>query len=389
MREEPSRPAVSDPAALPQAGAGADTLPEAAEPPPMVEEEEALPGEVPAHSPLAPAPEEEASSTPAEPTAPTEPLLDSPAPDLPETAVPEAASPGTVAPVPDLSGPGDTAPATARTDPGAGAADQGTDTGPRHSVEIAAPPADPVTPTEPAPAELAPADPAPIVDSRPLARFAVPFDNPEGKPLFAIVLADDGGTGIDRAALAALPLPVTIALDPGAPGAAQFAVVYRNAGKEVAMLATGIPEGVKPADLEAILAAHAAVLPEAVAVVDLPDGGFQTDLARAAALMPLLKAQGRGLVTFDRGLNVGDQVARREAVPAALIFRQIDAEEESVPVMRRYLDRAVFKAAQDGHAVVFGAASPEVITALLEWSVEGRAGSVALAPLTALLSVPK
>ena len=46
----------------------------------------------------------------------------------------------------------------------------------------------------------------------------------------------DGGAraDLDRAALAALPLPVTIALDPTDPGAAERAAAYRAAGKEVA-----------------------------------------------------------------------------------------------------------------------------------------------------------
>lgn len=366
VAEGPSEPVAADPAAQPQDSAEADMPPEATEPPPvppLSPEEEALlaplPGEVPAHSPLAPEPEDEAAAASAEPVAPTEPLLDSPAADRPE--------------------PGDTAPAAApRPEPGLAGTVEGVTTDRLPSIEVA-PPVDPAAEAEPVLTE----------DPRPLARFAAPFDNPEGKPLFAIVLADDGRAQIDRAALAALPLPVTIALDPAAPDAARLAADYRAAGKEVAMLATGIPAGAKPSDLEVAFAAHAAALPEAVAVVDLPEGGFQSQQSLAAALVPLVKAQGRGLVTFDRGLNAGDQVARREAVPATLIFRQIDAGAESVPVMRRYLDRAAFKAAQDGRVAVYGTASPEVITALLEWSVEGRAGSVALAPLTALLSVPE
>jgi uncharacterized protein len=71
-----------------------------------------------------------------------------------------------------------------------------------------------------------------------------------------------------------------------------------------------------------------------------------------------------------------------------LIFRQIDAEGEDVPVMRRYLDRAAFKAAQDGEAVVVGTLRPETLAAILEWTIEGRASSVALAPASALLGAP-
>ena len=67
-------------------------------------------------------------------------------------------------------------------------------------------------------------------------------------------------------------------------------------------------------------------LPEALAVID-PDGRiFQDDRPLASMVVPLIQAEGMGLVTFDRGLNAADQVARREGVPRATIFRILDAE---------------------------------------------------------------
>lgn len=275
----------------------------------------------------------------AEPAAPAEPLLDRPEPGLE----------GNVAGVT-------------------------TDRLPRIQTEA------PVTPEA---AKAAPADP------RPVARYAAAFDNPQAKPLFSILLIDDGQAKIDRSALAGLELPITIVLDPAAPGADYLAELYRRAGKEVAMLASQIPEGAAPSDLQVTIEAHAKTLTQAVAVVDLPEGGFQNNRQIAADLVPFIKDQGRGLVTFDRGLNAGDQVAQREAVPSALIFREIDAEGEDTAAMRRHLDRAAFKAAQDGRVAVLGRAQPDTIAALLEWSIEGRAGSVALAPLTAVLVTPE
>lgn len=41
------------------------------------------------------------------------------------------------------------------------------------------------------------------------------------------------------------------------------------------MLATAIPKGATPSDLQVSFEAHAKALPEAVAVVDLPLDGFQ------------------------------------------------------------------------------------------------------------------
>lgn len=344
-------PAAAPVPSPPEAGATADAAPDSAAPPPLpplTPEEEAmlapLPNEVPPGSPLAPEPalEEAAPAAedpaPAQPEAPPEPLLDRPAPGLPDTV--EGVTTGRLPVV------GDSSPAAA-------------------------------------PATAADADAPPVV------RYAAPFENPVGKPMFTVVLIDDGRADLDRAALAALPLPVTIALDPTDPGAAEHAAAYRAAGKEVAMLASGLPQGAEASDVLVTFEAHARALPEAVAVVDLPEGGFQNDRPLAAAVVPVLKDQGRGLLTFDRGLNAADQTARREGVPAATVFRILDADDESVPVIRRYLDRAAFKAAQDGRVAVLGTASPETLAALLEWTVEGRAGSVALAPLTAVLSQPE
>lgn len=220
----------------------------------------------------------------------------------------------------------------------------------------------------------------------PLDRFSRSFDPPVGKPLFAILLVDPGTPDVDRAALAALPFPVTFVVDPFAPGAAEAMAIYRAAGQEVAIFGTGIPNGAKAADVEQTFQSHATALPETVAVVDPGEGGFQADRQMSAALVDILKAQGRGLITFDQGLNAADQVARREDLPAATIFRTLDDEGEDTPVIRRYLDRAAFKAAQEGRVMVLGTARPETVAALLEWSVEGRAASVALAPASALMT---
>lgn len=333
--------ASSDTASSPEADPIPAEVP--ADPSAIMPEPEAdlapLPGEVPAHSPLAPEPA--ADPEPAlEPAAPSEPLLDKPAVGF------------------------------------SGAEGVTTNLLPR------------IEPTPPAPVDPA-AEAAAQRDDRPVARYAAPFINPANKPLYAILLLDDGKAQIDRAALAALKVPVTIVIDPATPDAAKLQDLYRAAGKEVAMLASGIPKGAKSSDVQVTFEANAKALPEAVAVVDLPQDGFQNNRLLATEIMPVLKDQGRGLVTFDRGSNAGDQVARREVVPAAVIFRELDAGGETAPLIRRYLDRAAFKAAQDGRVAVMGRASSETIAAVLEWSLEGRAGSVALAPLTAVLSKPE
>ncbi|MBC7676874.1 MAG: divergent polysaccharide deacetylase family protein [Rhodoferax sp.] len=224
-------------------------------------------------------------------------------------------------------------------------------------------------------------------DVPPLQKYARAFDNVDAKPLFSIILIDTGGADVDRAALAALPFPVTFALDPLAPNAAAASAIYRAAGQEIIMVATGIPAGATASDLEVTFQAHAAALPEAVAVIDTEFGAFQADRPMATQVVPILKAQGRGLISWDRGLNAADQVAEREGLPSGMVFRKLDGKGENKSAVRRALDRAAFKAAQDGRVMVIGQTLPETVAALMEWAVKGRSASVALAPVSAVLTV--
>jgi hypothetical protein len=117
------------------------------------------------------------------------------------------------------------------------------------------------------------ADPAAVTDPALLDqidRYAHAFNNTQGRPVFAIVLIDRGDPGLDRAALAALPLPVTFVLDPTLPDVAGLANGCIAAGQEVAMLATAIPAGATAANPEVTFGAQSAALPQAAAMALAP-----------------------------------------------------------------------------------------------------------------------
>lgn len=238
-------------------------------------------------------------------------------------------------------------------------------------------------------AQPAPAEP-PVVEQpvalAPVERFARPFDNPAAKPVFAVLLRDTGGADLDRTTLANLPFPVSFVIDPAQPDAEEAATIYRAAGQEVVMLAAGLPAGANPSDIAVSFEAWGQVLPEAVAVLDPQSGGYQSNRTLAAQVLAVVGDQGRGVLSWERGLNAVSQIARREGMENATIYRNLDAEDESAPIIRRYLDRAAFKAAQDGRVLVMGRTRPETIAALLEWAVEGRAATVALGPVTAAMT---
>lgn len=220
-------------------------------------------------------------------------------------------------------------------------------------------------------------------------RHATPFEPVAGRAAFAVLLLDDGIAPEARAALVDLPFPVTVALDPLQEGAVETARAYRAAGLEVLILASGIPAGATASDLEVTFQAYFAALPEAVALLDLPDGGFQGDRRLAQLVVSVLERDGHGLITHDRGLNPAVQTAQSAGIANGVVFRLLDADDENAATIRRYLDRAAFKAAQDGRVIVLGRAAHEAtLTALLEWRLEGRTDAVVLAPVTAALRMP-
>jgi uncharacterized protein len=312
----------------------------------------------------------------------------------PQEAAPAAApeSPAPQPPDPNPSAPADPAPAPVPAAPAEPVPDAPK---PEPLLDISPAPT-PVPNPAPTPAPAEPqappqaAPPAPALDAAraaapPLQRYAAAFDGAGGKPLFAVVLLDTASADIDRAVLASLPFAVTFAVDPDSPTAAEAMALYRAAGKEVLIMPTSLPSGANAQDIAQSFAVYAAVLPETVGVFSPPQGGFQDDLALSRLVLAEIAAQGRGLVVMDKGLNSAAQIAQRESLPYAVIGRIIDEGDVSVPVMRRYLDRAVFAAAQTGAAVVMGRTNADTIAALTAWALEGRSSDVTLAPISALM----
>ncbi|WP_377505899.1 divergent polysaccharide deacetylase family protein [Octadecabacter sp. R77987] len=225
----------------------------------------------------------------------------------------------------------------------------------------------------------------PEVGSGPaLERFAATHENPEGKPLLSIILMDDDTMPGASAALAGLPFPVTIALDPSVAGAAEKMAAYRAAGLEVAAL-VNLPRGAAPSDVEIAFAAYFAALPEAVLVLDGGEGGLQSDVAVTRQAMEILAADGRALVTVSRGLNQAVREAERAQVPAAVVYRDLDSEGQDAQVIRRFLDQAAFQARKESGVMLLGRLRPDTISALILWGTANRAGQVSVAPASAVL----
>lgn len=224
----------------------------------------------------------------------------------------------------------------------------------------------------------------PAPDKSALVAHAMTFENPDAKPMFSVILIDDPQTPISDEALSHLPFALSFAIDAARDDAYATAARYRAAGFEVLML-TNLPFGANATDIEVAFGAYGRAIPEAVGVLDLGANGFLRGPSTATQIAGIMSEKGYGLITPSKGLNSAQKAALREGVPAALVFRVLDESGEKPTVIRRYLDRAAFRAAQEGSVIMLGHTRPDTIEALVTWALEDRAAAVAIAPVSAVL----
>ncbi|UWR62352.1 divergent polysaccharide deacteylase family protein [Phaeobacter inhibens] len=220
-------------------------------------------------------------------------------------------------------------------------------------------------------------------DGVPFERNAEAFTPEADRALMSIVLIDDADA-IGAEALQDFPYPLSFALDPKDPEAAAKMARHRAAGFEV-MLIADLPRDAAPQDAETALQVWLESLPEAVAVLEGVNTGFQGNRPLADQMATALGAMGYGMVTQDAGLNTVQKLALREGVPAGVVFRDFDGAGQDPRAIRRFLDQAAFRAGQEGAVIMLGRVQPDTISALLIWGLQDRANRVALAPVSASL----
>lgn len=218
---------------------------------------------------------------------------------------------------------------------------------------------------------------------KPIDAYAAAFDNPEAKPLMSIILIDDEGA-FGAEALKDFPYPLSFAVSPSDPQAAEKMKRYREAGFEVLAL-TDLPKAASAQDAEVSLAVWLETLPETVGLLEGVNTGIQGNRKLADQVAAIAAGTGRGLVVQDNGLNTVQKLAARAGIPSSVVFRDIDGARQDPTVMRRFLDQAAFRAGQEGAVVMLGRLRPETISALLLWGLEDRGNRVALAPISAVM----
>ena len=218
-----------------------------------------------------------------------------------------------------------------------------------------------------------------------LRAFSTKVEGTDGKTLFGVILIDSGKDGIPREDLMKLSVPVTIAIDPTTPDAARIMAEYRQAGMEVIAIANELPTASSPSDVAVAVEAYFAILSESVGILDPLDARIQSNRTLLQPVLGAIRNSGHGLVTYDRGLNTAQQAARREDIPAATVFRVLDADQEDSPKIKRYLDRAAFNANRDGSVVVVGRSYPETVKAIVEWVLEKKEAGIAMVPVSSVM----
>lgn len=220
--------------------------------------------------------------------------------------------------------------------------------------------------------------------SIPFVANAEPFENVDGKPLMSIVLIDEGAP-VNFDALQGFPYPLSIAVSTLDPEVAAKTERYRAQGFEVLAM-VDMPAAAGAADVEVAMQAHLSVSSDFVAIMEGVGDGLQSAKVISDQVADVALNDGYGLVLFSQGLNTAQKLAAKEGVPSASVFRDFDGKGQSAVVIRRFLDQAAFKAPQENGVVMVGRLQYDTISALVVWGLQDRAGTVALAPISAVLS---
>lgn len=238
------------------------------------------------------------------------------------------------------------------------------------------------TPEQPGRPGAEPPDAAPQVDGTApdapaFRRNATAFANPRNKPLMAVVLIADGTGTVRIETLTSFPYPLSIAVDADWSGADAAARRYRDAGFEV-LLRVELPRDTSAAETTAALRDGLDRVPQAVALLEGAAGGLPlSDVAT------LLARTGHGVV-----IRAAPRPSTYAASPVAVLHDDLDDEGQDVSSMEDNLNQAAAAADRQQGVIVVGRLRADTLQALSLWSGRGGARSVALAPVSAVLSTP-
>lgn len=327
-----------------------------------------VPDEIPAPNDITPFDVAEAAppaETQQKPLVVTPPIVPQPtAPVLPQTD--ETPAPVVISPAPNAPTSVDPAPTT-----------------PVSRVRVNRPDATPAESTVPSVEAEAQSEISPD-DTPALQRYATAFENPASLPMMSVLIIDDGSQGDVSASIADFPMPVTVVLNALDQGVAARSAAYRAAGVEIAMQ-TSLPAGAVPTDVEVAFEAAFGLLPEAVILYEDGTGVVQDNRAVSSQVVQILAADGRGLITLQRGLGTAQRTAQDAGVPATTVLRDLDGNGEDPGAIKRALDQSALRARQQGSVVLVARAQADTLAVLRDWAQTLDQTQMLLAPASAIL----
>lgn len=211
-----------------------------------------------------------------------------------------------------------------------------------------------------------------------------------GRPLLGVILLDVGAKGLSVDKLKKLNAPLTIAILADAPDASERALAYSAAGFEVIAMASddrnaALNQALNSAQIQNALDVIFTNVPNAIGLLDSKQANIQKNSRTAKAIMKGFVDTGHGLITYDKGLNSVDRVARAAGVRTAKVARTLDANSENKAIMVRYLDRASLDAGRDGAAIILGTTAKSTVAIIAVWLLSSKGKNVSLAPASAVL----
>jgi polysaccharide deacetylase 2 family uncharacterized protein YibQ len=227
--------------------------------------------------------------------------------------------------------------------------------------------------TPSAEAEAATSPPGPA-----LVENATPFRGPRQAPLLAVVLVGEDVGALTAERLSLIPMPLTVAIPPELPGAAEIGAAARANGHEVL------------ADLSPTEGSEAGDAVDRVAALDMAVGATATELpADAGELEAVLTEMGRhGLAWVGHDASVGTpagRIAHELGVAYTEGDRSVDGDE-GLDELYRAIDAAAAQALRRGTSVLFLEAGEPTLQALVQWGLlQPGDNPVWFAPISAVI----
>ena len=224
---------------------------------------------------------------------------------------------------------------------------------------------------------------------RPIEAFAMSQVPQEDKPILSIVLIVDDQNQVDIQALKDIPFPLSLAINITNFEGEKLMNLYRSNGFEVAAI-VDYPNAASAQEIKDTLKSGLNRLDKTIAVIEGSAGNLQKTRARSEQTASILSQSGHGLLVHEKGLNTIVREAKTLGVPVRTIYRDLIELTGDSRTIRRFLDGAAFRARQEGKdsaIVVTASLHPEILGALLLWSLQSRSQTVTMAPLSQALTL--